>query len=75
MEQKIHYVSLIKFHSNKSDKDFFQIQYVINHKGVTQFISEELYNKFSDKKLIELKEYVATFETNSRMGLELVDIK
>ena len=75
MENKINFICLLKFHSNKKEQDYFQISYVMNHKPVTEFISEELFNKFSSMKLVELKEYTGVFALGSNRNLLITDIK
>lgn len=74
MENKINFICLTTFHSNKKDCDYFQISYVLNHRPVTEFISSDLYTKLCAMKLQELKEYVAVFALNNR-NLVIQDIK
>lgn len=78
MENKIIYVSCETIHSEKKQKDFYVIYYIMNKKPVTEFVSEEVYRKLKIKNLQELKEYTAIFNLsingNSKNAV-LFDIK
>lgn len=78
MENKIIFVSQESIHSEKKNKDYYIIYYIMNKKPVTEFVSEEVYKKIKIKNLQELKEYTAIFNLSTAgnsKNVILFDIK
>ena len=78
MEEKIVFISQEEIHSNKKNTDYYVVHYVLNHKPVTAFVTKEVYDKIAIKKLKELSQYTACFQTNvigSNIHATLFDIK
>lgn len=78
MENKIMFLTMEKIHSEKKNQDYYIVRYILNKKAVEEFVSKEVFEKLSIKKLEYLKEYTGIFNvgnTSRGMSVVLFDIK
>lgn len=78
MENKIIFLSLEQIHSEKKNQDYYIVRYLLNKKPVEEFVTKEVFEKLSIKKLEYLKEYTGIFNlgnTSRGMSVVLFDIK
>lgn len=78
MEEKAIYISQEEIHSTKKNKDYYVVHLVLNRKPFDAFVTKEVYDKIAIKKLKDLQEVTACFNTNiigSNVQATLFDIK
>lgn len=75
MENKILFLTMEQIHSEKKNKDYYIIRYLLDKKHQEDFVPQEVFDKIKLKNPQYLKEYTAIFNLGSNKNLVLFDIK
>lgn len=75
MENEILFVNAKNIYSEKKDKNYYRITYIMNQESIVDFVEKEEFEKIISKKPEFLKKYIGIFKINEFKKAVIKDIK
>lgn len=75
MENEILFVNAKNIYSEKKDKNYYRITYIMNQESIVDFVEKEEFEKIVSKKPEFLKKYTGIFKINEFKKAVIKDIK